>query len=167
MRTSALDHEVAVADPLEAVERAAIETNAEYERFDEDEIRLLYSGSACDIQVFVTWRPEIETLLLCTSFDLKIPSNRFDAAAKLVVMVNERLLVGNFDIWSDNGILVHRHSVSLGGGAHFTAPQALQVIDAARDACERFHSAFNFLVWAGKSPRDALDAALFETVGEA
>jgi hypothetical protein len=27
--------------------------------------------------------------------------------------------------------------------------------------------AFNFLIWAGKSPREAIDAVMFETQGEA
>jgi hypothetical protein len=38
---------------------------------------------------------------------------------------------------------------------------------AAVSATERFVPAFNFLIWAGKSPRDALEAVMFETHGEA
>ena len=34
-------------------------------------------------------------------------------------------------------------------------------------ACERYFQAFNFVLWAGKSAREALTTALFETVGEA
>jgi hypothetical protein len=34
-------------------------------------------------------------------------------------------------------------------------------------ACEQFFPAFQFVVWAGKSAREVLDAALLETAGEA
>ena len=34
-------------------------------------------------------------------------------------------------------------------------------------AVDRFVPAFNFLIWAGKSPEEAMDAAMFETDGEA
>ena len=38
---------------------------------------------------------------------------------------------------------------------------------AAIAACERYYQAFQFVIWAGRSAREALDAALFETAGEA
>ena len=34
-------------------------------------------------------------------------------------------------------------------------------------SCERFYQAFQFVLWAGKSAREALDAAMFETSGQA
>jgi hypothetical protein len=41
------------------------------------------------------------------------------------------------------------------------------LLDAAIDSCERYYQAFQFVVWAGKSAREAMDAAVFETLGEA
>jgi hypothetical protein len=32
---------------------------------------------------------------------------------------------------------------------------------------ERYFQAFQFVVWAGKSARESLDAAMFQTAGEA
>jgi hypothetical protein len=34
-------------------------------------------------------------------------------------------------------------------------------------ACERYFPAFQFVVWAGKSATEAMDAAMFDTEGEA
>jgi hypothetical protein len=34
-------------------------------------------------------------------------------------------------------------------------------------ACERHFQAFQFVVWAGKTAREALSASLFETTGRA
>jgi hypothetical protein len=41
------------------------------------------------------------------------------------------------------------------------------VLGTAVDTCERYFPAFQFVLWAGKSAREALDAAMFETSGEA
>ena len=41
------------------------------------------------------------------------------------------------------------------------------LLATALDACERYFPAFQFVVWAGKPAREALDAAMFETQGQA
>ena len=37
----------------------------------------------------------------------------------------------------------------------------------ALNSCERYFPAFQFVIWAGKSAREAMDSAMFETSGEA
>jgi hypothetical protein len=41
------------------------------------------------------------------------------------------------------------------------------LLDTALVECERFYPAFQYVIWGGKSPSDALAAALVETMGEA
>jgi hypothetical protein len=41
------------------------------------------------------------------------------------------------------------------------------LLEFAIEAAERYYQAFQFVVWAGKSPEEAMAAASFETVGEA
>ena len=41
------------------------------------------------------------------------------------------------------------------------------MVDIAITECERFYPAFQFVLWGGKSPVDALQAAMLECVGEA
>jgi hypothetical protein len=38
---------------------------------------------------------------------------------------------------------------------------------SALDTCERYYPAFQFVVWAGKTAREAMDAVMFETAGQA
>jgi hypothetical protein len=45
--------------------------------------------------------------------------------------------------------------------------QAQTIIDVAIDECERFYPVFQFIIWGGKTPEEALVAALVETHGEA
>ena len=55
----------------------------------------------------------------------------------------------------------------LAGGAEPSRVQCEAILQAAIAACERYYQAFQFVIWAGRTAREALDAALFETAGEA
>ena len=41
------------------------------------------------------------------------------------------------------------------------------MVDIAISECERFFPAFQFVLWGGKPPAEALQAAMLECVGEA
>jgi hypothetical protein len=53
------------------------------------------------------------------------------------------------------------------GGTEASGKQCEALLATALDACERYFTAFQFVVWAGKTARESLDAAMFETSGEA
>ena len=40
-------------------------------------------------------------------------------------------------------------------------------MNIALSECERFFPAFQFVIWGGKGASEALDASMFETMGEA
>jgi len=48
-----------------------------------------------------------------------------------------------------------------------TVEQLEDLLDVAIAECERFYPTFQFVIWGGKRPEEALQAALLETVGEA
>ena len=41
------------------------------------------------------------------------------------------------------------------------------LVESAIEECERFYPVFQFVLWGGKSPAEAMAAALIETLGEA
>jgi hypothetical protein len=45
--------------------------------------------------------------------------------------------------------------------------QAEAISEAAIEECERFYPVFQFVLWGGKSPGEAIAAALIDTHGEA
>ena len=55
----------------------------------------------------------------------------------------------------------------LAGGADADRGQCETMLRVSVEACERYFQAFQFVIWAGKTAREALDCALFETEGEA
>ena len=55
----------------------------------------------------------------------------------------------------------------LAGGAEASGRQCEALLENAVSAAERYYPAFQFVIWAGKTAREAMDATLFETAGEA
>ena len=63
--------------------------------------------------------------------------------------------------------LVFRHALALPHTERPTLAQAASMIDAAVEAADRYYPAFDFMVRGSKKPKEAIDACLFETVGNA
>jgi hypothetical protein len=155
------------ANPVDLVERLAAVNNWSFERTGESEISLSIRGRWADYHISFQWMAELEALHLACAFDLKVPDGRRGEVLKLLAIVNEQLWVGHFDLWSDEGMVMYRHALLLAGGATASDRQCEALLERAIDAAERYFPAFQFVVWAGKSAREAIDAAMFETAGEA
>jgi hypothetical protein len=154
-------------NPLDVVERLASGNDWSFERQGDDEITILVTGKWTDYQLSYTWMGNIEALHLACAFDLKVPDRRRAEVQALIGMINERLWVGHYDLWVNEGIVMFRHALVLAGGVEASGRQCESLLGTALDTCERYFTAFQFVVWAGKSAKEALDAAMFETSGEA
>jgi hypothetical protein len=154
-------------NPVDVVERLAALHDWVFDRAGDDEISLSVQGRWTDYQVSFTWMDEIEALHLACAFDLKVPEARRTELLALIALINEQLWVGHFDLWIKDGIIMFRHALLLAGGVEVAGKQCEALLDAALDTSERYFQAFQFVVWAGKGAREALDATMFETFGEA
>jgi hypothetical protein len=85
---------------------------------------------------------------------------------RLIALINEQLWLGHFDLWKEDGMLLYRHGLIL-AGAETHVGQCEALLRAALEACERYYQSFQFVLWAGKSPEDALLATMLETQGQA
>ena len=153
--------------PLDVVERLASRKHWIFDRFDADEMSVSVAGRWTDYQIAFTWIRDVEALHIACAFDLKVPERRRSEVLQLVSSVNEQLWVGHLDLWSAENVVMFRHALLLAGGAEPTQGQCEVLMKSAVDACERYYQAFQFVIWAGKSAREALDCVLFETEGEA
>lgn len=154
-------------NPLDVVERIASVNDWTFERAGDDEINILIKGKWNDYQVSFTWMGELEALHLACAFDIKVAERRRGEVQQLIAHMNEQMWIGHFDLWPDDGLVMFRHALVLTGGVEATDGQCASVLGTAVDTCERYFPAFQFVLWAGKSAREALDAAMFETSGEA
>jgi hypothetical protein len=154
-------------NPLDVVERLASHHDWSFERASDDEITILVTGRWTDYQLSYTWMDDIEALHLACAFDLKVPERRRAEVQALISMINERLWVGHFDLWPTEGMIMFRHALVLAGGTEASGKQCESLLSTALDTCERYFTAFQFVVWAGKTAKEALEATMFETSGEA
>lgn len=167
MSIELLEAPEAAIDPLDAVEAVAAALDMEADRIDAAELHLAAPGVWRETGVWFTWRPELSTIQMGAPLDLKVPSNMVMEASRLVALVNERLWIGHFDLWSEDHNIVFRNAVVLPEDGALDGVQAQCLIRGASEAIDRFFPAFNYLIWGGKTPEDALEASLFETAGNA
>jgi hypothetical protein len=154
-------------DPLEVVERVLNAENLSFDRTDEGDLAFALTGDWKDYELWFAWRPEADCLQLCLALDMRALKPQRLAACELTSLVNQRIWLGHFEVWSDDGEVVFRHALGLPHGERPTLAQAASMIDAAVEAADRFYPAFDFLLSGGKSPDEAMAACLFETVGQA
>lgn len=156
-----------LADPLDALETAAIGLECDVERVGERELHVMLPSVWRDIGLWFTWRPELATLQIGAPLDLKAPMARLAETSQLITMVNERVWVGHFDLWTDDNSIVFRNAAILPPHGALDPAQAEALIKSVSEAIDRFFPAFNFLIWGGKEPADALQSSMFETAGTA
>lgn len=156
-----------VFDPLDVVENVLSAENLPFDRTEEGDLAFALAGDWKDYELWFAWRPEGDCLQLCCSLDVRTPRSRRNATFELLSLINQRVWLGHFEIWPDEGEIVFRHSLALPHGERPTLAQAASMIDAAVEASDRFLPAFNFLTKGSKSPSDAIAACMFETVGQA
>ncbi|MGB2932984.1 MAG: YbjN domain-containing protein [Methyloceanibacter sp.] len=154
------------ANPVDMVEHIASIHDWTFERSAPDELTLSVAGSWCDYHLSLTWRDDLEALHLACAFDCKVSKVRLNEVYRLIALINEQLWLGHFDLWKEDGMLLYRHGLLLAGATTHVG-QCEALLQAALEACERYYQSFQFVVWAGKSPEDALAAIMLETQGQA
>jgi len=143
-------------NPIEVVARLATAEHYAVERFGADEIHMQVPGFWCDYTLTFAFDRDAERLSLAIVFDGKLVGGRGDEIFRLLGLLNEQLSAGHFDFWAKTRSLVYRQAVSLAGGAELRIEQAMALVAGALDAAERGHPAFQYVIWAGNSPEDAL-----------
>jgi len=165
--TAMTPSEVHRGNPLEVVEHMATSHLWEFKRASDAELNVVVQGRRANYQVLFTWMYDIEALHLACTFEHEGPERRNAEIEHLIPMINSQMWVGHFEFWPMESIVIFRHTLVLSGGVHPSRRQCEALLCAALDACERYHSAFQFVTRNGAGARVALEAAMFETAGEA
>ena len=156
-----------LASALAVVEDIAASNDWAFERSGDDELTILSKGQWTDYELAFTWMDDIEALHLACAFEMRVPPTRQAETQRLIAAINEQLWVGHFDLWSATGTVMYRQALLLPDGISASQAQCELLMAGALHACERYYSAFKFVIWAGKSAGEALSAVMFDTVGEA
>lgn len=155
-------------NPLDAIEQLLLARGWGYERIGEEEITGSISGKWCEYHLRFFCPEESRALQCGCLFDMRVPEAKQLRVYELLGRVNERLWVGHFEAWMDDGVVMFRHASLLDDSAMGVSPELLEtLVDTAINECERYYPAFQFVIWAGRTPGEALETALLEPVGEA
>ena len=155
------------ANPLDILEQIVVANDWAFERRTAEEMAAQAPGRWCDYGLYFNWSHEISAMHFTCAFDLKVPEKQRGVLYELLALANEKLWIGHFGLETEDGMPVFRHSVLLRGAPGASAESLEDMIDIAITECERFFPAFQFVLWGGKPPAEALAAAMLECVGEA
>lgn len=155
------------ANPLDLIEQIAAANDWVFDRRSRSEMAAEAPGHWCNYGLFFSWSDEIEAMHFTCAFDLKVPLARRPALYELLALANERLWIGHFCMDGDESMPVFRHAVLLRGSAQASSESLEDLVEIAVGFCERFYPAFQYVLWGGKAPAEALEAAMLDCVGEA
>ncbi|HIJ62732.1 MAG TPA: hypothetical protein HPQ04_08595 [Rhodospirillaceae bacterium] len=167
MPVSQTTQEDAAANPLDLVEQFVSANDWPFDRRNDDEMAVEVPGRWCDYSLYFAWREDIGALHFTCAMDMKVQNSKRSHLHELLASVNERLWLGHFGLWAEEGVPMFRHAILLRGLMGASMEQIEDLVDIAVSECERFYPAFQFVLWGGKTPADAISAALLDTVGEA
>ncbi|MDB5684793.1 MAG: hypothetical protein JWM75_2491 [Sphingomonas bacterium] len=155
--------------PIDMLEQYFAAHGWSHERTADEEIVASFQGSWAQYELRAVWREEDRVLQFLALPDIRVPADKRAALYETLGLINEQLWIGHFEMWASSGMLLFRHAALLDGGGEgaLSIDQAETLVEAALDECERFYPVFQFVLWADKTPQEAIAAALIETQGEA
>ena len=154
-------------NPLDLIEKVVSANNWPFDRYDSEEINVSVEGAWTRYQMWFAWKIENQALQFSCAFDFKVPKEKLIKIYELLAFINEKLWLGHFDIWPEEGMLMFRYSLLFSGGVTATIEQMEDLVEIALKECEKFYPAIHFMLWANKSPKDAVASAMLETKGQA
>jgi hypothetical protein len=154
-------------EPIEMLARYFDAHGWPNEPVGDDEVVTTVQGSWTSYELRGVWRSDDNVLQILLFPEIKMVEERRAAMFETLSLINEQLWMGHFEHWSASGIILYRHATLLDDDIHLSLDMAETLVQTAIDECERFYPVFQFVLWGGKSPSEAIAAALIETRGEA
>lgn len=161
--------EVGASNPVDMAEELAGANEWAYERHNEQELTLFMSSQYTELQFRLFWRDDLKTLQFACLFDMKVPEGRRAELYKAVGLANERLWIGHFEYWAEEDALLFRHA-SLANDPLLgivTEDHIVSIIETALGECERFFPVYQFVIWGGQTPEEAIETAMLDCAGSA
>lgn len=160
-------HETSTHHPLDVIERLVDGNDWVFERRSDREMAVQVPGRWCDYSMFFAWNDAAGAMHFTCAFDMRVPSERRQHINELLALINEKLWLGHFGVWTEEGLPMFSHSLPLRGTKGPSMGQMEDVVETALMECERFYPAFQHSIWGGKTAEDSIAAAMIDTVGEA
>lgn len=159
--------DVEAYSPLDVIERLVAANDWLFDRPNDQEMAVQVPGRWCDYNFYFAWNEPAEAMHFTLAFDTRVPREKRSHVHELLALANEKMWMGHFVVWQEEGLLAYRHALPLRGSRGPSIEQIEDLMQNAIMECERFYPAFQYVIWGGKSAAEAIAAAMIETVGEA
>ena len=154
------------ANPVGLVEEHMINQDWNSERSSEHELWAELPSQWGTQKLWVVFHEDTAFLQFNCYLNLKIPGRKMAYVTQTITLMNERVWLGHFEIWGEELTPVFRIVLPL-RGTEFVPEQLEDIIVTIVNETERFFPAFQWVIWGGKTPEEAIAAAIVETEGEA
>ena len=153
--------------PMDTVEQLVEFNEWTFDRRSHEEMAVQVPGSWCDYSLYFAWNPDMEAMHFTCAFDMRVSPEQYEQMHELLALINEKLWLGHFGMWTDEGLPMFRNTLPMRGHPGVTVEQAEDLVETAILECERFYPAFQYVVWGGKTAVEAVQSAMIDTMGEA
>ena len=167
MARLATHEDIRRAPPMDTIEHVIRSQGWRFSRVEDDEMAAEVQGRWCDYNLHFAYAGGVEAIHLTCAFDLRVPARKRQLVFELLALINDRMWLGHFSLWQVEGLPIYRHAIPLRGAEGLAPEQVEDLLDVAIAECERFYPAFQYLIWGGKTPGEAFDAAIIDPIGEA
>ena len=155
------------AHPLDLLEEIVGANDWAFDRASHDELAVEIAGRWCDYRLYFLWQEDIGALHFSCLLENRVPVKKRREVSLLMALLNEKMWLGHFDLSSDDGTPMFRHTLLLRGAGQVSVEQMEDLVEIALHESERFFPAFQFVIWGGKSAEDAVNCSLLDVAGEA
>ena len=153
------------SNPIDLIEEIIAGKEWVYDRRCDTELAVEAPGSWCDYGMFFAWSEDLGALHFSCALDMRVQNKLMGQIYELLAKLNERLWMGHFAIWVEEGIPMFRHTVRLPD--RLDTDLVAELMELAMNECERYYPSFQFVIWGGRTAEDAIQSSLLDTVGEA
>lgn len=164
--TLALDHWDASQTLMERIESLLCDRNLPFDRPLDGEIITEVAGAWCNLRLWLSWEPLCEVFMITASYEQRIPATRRSVLQPLLSQINERMVMGHFEMACEDGTLFFRCGQLVKDTASLTPELLEALMDLAVCECERFYPAFQSALWNRQHDQASIELALMEPEGE-
>ncbi|MCK5446351.1 MAG: YbjN domain-containing protein [Rhodospirillaceae bacterium] len=153
--------------PIDLIEHTISHYDWPMDRTSDAEMTVQLPGRWCDYSLFINWSENANTVQFTCAFDMRVQTEKRAQLYELLALANEQLWLGHFTVFGEECLPMFRYSLPLKGADIPSPDQVVDVVETALYETERFYPAFQYVIWGGRSAKEAVASAMIETVGEA
>lgn len=154
-------------NPLDTLEDYFESQSMDCERHGETSLACRVTGAWGIYTIYFYWHEEMPSLELACLLEFPVIPCQYPALWELMGAINPEIFIGHFEICSDRKLISYRYSLVWNQDSPPSIDQMEQLMDIALFEGERFFPAFDFVLNHGKTPQEALESSVLNTVGEA